>query len=155
MGGVKSIYLANYENVSGVTSTNGTISAIAKAGGGRFYKFNLTRATASATEEFTDNNENGVSLHAQTVTLVFNKMQAATRNQIAIMAQATTVAVVEDHNGKYWYYGKESGLNRSGGSAGTGVAGSDRNGYEVILTGEEREMAMEVSSSVITTLETP
>ena len=51
MGGVKSIYLANYENVSGVTSADGVITAIAKANGGRFYKFNLTRATASAIEE--------------------------------------------------------------------------------------------------------
>lgn len=50
MGGVKSIYLANFENVSGVTSASGIVTAIAKAGGGRFYKFNLVRATASAIE---------------------------------------------------------------------------------------------------------
>lgn len=155
MGGVKNIYLANYENVSGTTSSNGTISAIAKANNGRFYKFNLTRATASAIEEFTDDLSAGTSFNAQTVTMVFNKLLAATRNIVATMAQATLVAVIEDRNGKYWYYGKETGLTRSGGSEGTGTASADRNGYEVILVGEEREMAMEVSSSVITTLETP
>lgn len=154
MGGVKSVYLANYDNVSGVTSSNGTISAIAKANGGRFYKFNLTRATASAMEEFVDDLATGSTFNNQTITMIFNKMVAATRNQVAIMAQATLVAVVEDRNGKWWYYGKESGLMRAGGSAGTGTAGGDRNGYEVILTGEEREMAMEVASGVITTLET-
>lgn len=154
-GGIKSVYLANFENVSGVTSSSGTISAIAKANNGRFYKFNLTRATASAVEEFTDSLENGTSYNAQTLTMIFNKMQAATRNQIVILAQATLVAVIEDRNGKFWYYGKETGLMRAGGSAATGTALGDRNGYEVILTGDEREMALEVSSSVITTLETP
>jgi hypothetical protein len=155
MGGIKSVYLANYDNVSGVTSSEGTISAIAKANNGRFYKFNLARATASATEEFNDDISTGTTFNAQTLTMIFNKMSAALRNQIAIMAQAVLVAVIEDRNGKYWYYGKESGLMRQGGSSGTGTAGADRNGYEVILTGEEREMAMEVSSSVITGLETP
>lgn len=155
MGGIKSVYLANYENVTGVTSANGTISAIAKANNARFYKFNLTRATASAVEEFTDDLATGSTFNAQTLTLIFNKLLAATRNQVAIMAQATLVAVIEDRNGKFWYYGKESGLMRAGGSAATGTAGGDRNGYEVILTGEEREMAMEVAAGVITTLETP
>lgn len=132
MGGIKSVYLANYENVTGVVSSSGVISSIAKANNGRFYLFNLTRGTSSATEEFNDD--------------------IATRNQVAILAQATLVAVIEDRNGKYWYYGKESGLMRAGGSAATGTAGGDRNGYEVILTGEEREMALEVNSSVIATL---
>ncbi len=152
MGGIKSVYLANYENVTGVVSSSGVISSIAKANNGRFYLFNLTRGTSSATEEFNDDIATGTVFNAQTLTLIFNKLQAATRNQVAILAQATLVAVIEDRNGKYWYYGKESGLMRAGGSAATGTAGGDRNGYEVILTGEEREMALEVNSSVIATL---
>ena len=82
-------------------------------------------------------------------------MQAATRNEIALLGQIRLVAVVEDRNGKYWYYGKENGLMREGGNGGTGTAMGDRNGYELIFTGDEKDMAFEVSSSVITTLETP
>lgn len=44
---------------------------------------------------------------------------------------------------------------RAGGSAATGTSGADRNGYEVILTGEEREMALEVNSATVALLETP
>ena len=73
MGGVKSIYLANYENVSGVTSADGVITAIAKANGGRFYKFNLTRATASAIEDFQDDLATGSTFNNQTITLIFNQ----------------------------------------------------------------------------------
>lgn len=154
-GGVKSVYFSAFDNVSGITSSNGTISAIAKANNGRFWKYNLTRATASALEEYNDSIENGTSFNRQTLTIILNKMQAATRNEIALLGQIRLVAVVEDRNGKYWYYGKENGLMREGGNGGTGTAMGDRNGYELIFTGDEKDMAFEVSSSVITTLETP
>lgn len=154
-GGVKSVYFIAFENVTGVTSSNGTVSAIAKANGARFWKYNLTRATASAVEEFNDSIENGTIFNKQTLTIILNKMQASTRNEIALLAQNRLVTVIEDRNSKYWLYGKENGLMREGGSSGTGTAMGDRNGYELIFTGEERDMALEVSSAVITTLETP
>lgn len=154
-GGIKSVYFIAIDNVSGVTSSNGTITAIAKANNARFWKYNLTRATGSAMEEFNDSVENGTSFNRQTLTIILNKMQAATRNEIALLAQNRLLAVVEDRNSKYWYYGKDNGLMREGGSAQTGTAMGDRNGYELIFTGDEKDMALEVQSSVITTLETP
>lgn len=154
-GGIKSVYFSSIDNVSGITQSNGTVSAIAKANGGRFWKYNLTRATGSAVEEFNDSVENGTSFNRQTLTIILNKMQAATRNEIALLAQNRLLAVIEDRNGKYWLYGRENGLMREGGSAGTGTAMGDRNGYELIFTGDEKDLAYEVQSSVVTTLETP
>ena len=154
-GGIKSVYFSAIDNVSGVTSSNGTISAISKANNSRFWKYNLTRATGSAMEEFNDSIENGTSFNRQTLTIILNKMQAATRNEIALLAQNRLVAVIEDRNSKYWYYGKDNGLMREGGSAQTGTAMGDRNGYELIFTGDEKDMALEVQSAVISTLETP
>ena len=46
-GGIKSVYFIAFENVSGITESAGTVSAIAKANNGRFYKYNLQRATGS------------------------------------------------------------------------------------------------------------
>lgn len=155
VGGVKSIYFIEIDNVSGFTSASGTISAIAKANNGRFYKYNLVKATAEAKEDFQDNVENGTNYVNQTISLVLNKMQAATRNEIALLAQNRLIAVVEDRNGKYWCYGKENGLDRTGGSATTGKAMGDRNGYELTFTGMEGTPAMEVSSGIIAALTTP
>lgn len=154
-GGLKSVYFIEIDNVTGVVHSSGTVTTISKANNKRFWKYNLKRGTSSAVEAYNDSAENGTSFHTQTVTIILNKMQAATRNEIALLAQNRLVAVLEDRNGKYWLYGKENGLERNGGQAGTGTAMGDRNGYELIFTGEEKDSALEVSSSVITTLETP
>lgn len=155
MGGIKSVYFSVFENVSGVTESSGTATAIAKANGGRFYKFNLQRATAGWEETYTDDPATGTSFHVQALNLVFNKMQASTSQQIKSLAQNRLMAVVEDKNGKYWLLGQENGLERTGGKAGSGVAGGDRNGYEVNFTTDNKNPALEVSSGIITGLETP
>lgn len=155
VGGVKSVYFIEIDNVSGFTSAAGTISAINKANGGRFYKYNLRKNTAEAKEEYQDNLVNGTNYVKQTLSIVLTKMQAATRNEIALLAQNRLITVIEDRNGKYWCYGKENGLEREGGSAGTGKAMGDLNGYELTFTGEEGTTAMEVSSGIIAGLTTP
>lgn len=155
MGGIKSVYFSVFENVSGVTSSNGTATAIAKANGGRFYKYNLQRATAMWEETYTDDAAQGTSYHAQSLNIILNKMMAATSVQIKALAANRLMAVVEDKNGKYWLLGQENGLERSGGKAGSGTAPGDRNGYEINFTTDNKEPALEVQSSVITGLETP
>lgn len=154
-GGVKSVHFIEIDNVTGVTSAAGVVSAIAKANGARFWKYNLTRATAEAREEFQDNIENGTIFYNQVLNIILNKMQAATRNEIILLSANRLLAVVEDRNGKYWLYGKENGLERSGGSAGTGIQMGDRNGYELNFTGAEKDMALEVNSGIIAGLVTP
>lgn len=155
IGGIKSIYLIELGNVSGVTSSAGLISVIGKANNARFWKYNLTRATADAMEEIQISEENGTVFYNQTVNIVLNKLQATTRNEIVLLAQNRLAAVVEDRNGKYWYYGKGEGLLLNGGKATTGKAFGDRNGYELTFAGSEVALALEVNSSVITGLETP
>lgn len=153
VGGMKAVLFIEIDNVTAVTSASGSVSAIAKANNKRFWKYNLIRATASVEEAFNDSTENGTSFYTQTLSIILNKMQAATRNEIILLAQNRLLAVVEDRNGKYWLYGKENGLIRSGGKAGTGTAFGDRNGYELTFVGEEGVMALEVASGIIAGLE--
>lgn len=152
-GGIKSVLFIEIDNVSGVTSADGVATVISKANNRRFYKYNLQRATAEASEDFQDSAENGTSFHAQSLNIVLNKMQAATRNEIVLLAANRLLAVIEDRNGKYWLYGKENGLQRAGGKSGTGKAFGDRNGYELTFTGEEKDPALEVTSGIIAGLQ--
>ena len=154
-GGVKSAYFIELENVTGVTSASGIVSAIGKANNKRFWKYNLQRATAGAEETITGDSANGTVFYAQSLNIVLNKMQAATRNEIILLDQNHLMVVIEDRNGKYWLYGQTNGLELSSGKSGTGTALGDRNGYELTFTGEEPALALEVSSGVITGLETP
>ena len=76
------------------------------------------------------------------------------RNEILLLAKNTLVAVVEDQNGTYWYLGRFNGLDITTGTASSGLAQADRNGYQLTFTGGEKELAPTVSSAVIATLTT-
>lgn len=154
-GGVLEVYLANFANVSGVTASNGTITAIAKANGGRFYKYQQIKNTSEAKEDITGNSENGTVFYAQTLEMALTKMQASLRNEVKLLASTYVVAVIKDRNGKYWYYGETNGLELNAGTTGTGKALGDRNGYGLTFTGQEPSPAQEVSAGVISGLETP
>lgn len=155
IGGIKAVWIIETANVSGVTSSAGVITAISKANNARFWKYLLTRGVGEATEEIQANEENGTLFWNQTVTIAINKLQAATRNEIILLAQNYLSMVVQDRNDKYWYYGKDTGLILSAGSAKTGKAQADRNGYELTFTGGEEDLALEVTSGIISGLTTP
>jgi hypothetical protein len=95
------------------------------------------------------NVQNGTVYYAQELSIILNKLQANTRNEILLLAKNILVAVVGDNNGKYWYLGKVSGINLSGGSGGSGTAQGDRSGYTLTFSAMEQELAPEVSSSII------
>ena len=66
------------------------------------------------------------------------------------MAQATNMVVVaKDGNGKYWSVGVEKGAFMVSGSATSGTAYGDRNGYELVLGGLEAAPIFEVTSTIV------
>lgn len=154
-GGMKAAWMIEFANVTGVTSAAGIVSAIAKANNARFWKYEQIRGNAEAKEDIEQNEGNGVTVYNQAVTLILTKMQASLRNEIVLLAKNYLVMVVQDRNDKYWLYGWTEGLILATGGAGTGKAGTDLNGYTLNFTGQQTALALEVSSSVITTLTTP
>lgn len=149
LGGIKAVWFIEHANVSSVTEASGVVSAITKAAGKVFYKYELVRNTSSLTENITASVENGTVFYAQELSVILNKMQASTRNEILLLAKNVLMAVVQDSNGKYWLLGKTNGIDITGGSSATGTAQGDRNGYTLTFTGGEPALAPEVSSGII------
>ena len=58
--------------------------------------------------------------------------------------------VAIDQNDTQYYLGQVNGMYLSGGSAATGTAFGDRNGFELILTGQEAQPASVVSGNLNT-----
>jgi hypothetical protein len=152
LGGIKNVWLIAHANVSTVTEASGIVSAISKSAGKIFYKYELVKNTGSLTETITSSIENGTVFYAPELSIVLNKLQANTRNEILLLAKNTLMAVVQDANDKYWLLGRQNGIDVTGGTAATGTAQGDRNGYTLTFTGGEKELAPEVQSSVIATL---
>lgn len=149
LGGIKAVWLIAHANVASVTEASGIVSAITKASGKVFYKYELVKNTGALTETITASVENGTVFYAQELSIVLNKLQANTRNEILLLAKNTLMAVVQDANDKYWLLGRYTGLDVTGGTAATGTAQGDRSGYTLTFTGGEKELAPEVSSSII------
>jgi len=152
-GGIEAIWIANGP-VESITETAGVITAITVNGAALtpsdFFKFETPRQTSSLTEQATVSQENGTLFFDQQLTMVFNKMQASSRDQLLLMAQATTMVVVcKDGNGKYWSVGIEKGSFLVSASATSGVSYGDRNGYEVVLGGLEASPIFEVTSTIV------
>lgn len=152
LGGIKAAWFIAHQDVTAVTEASGVVTAITKAAGKVFYKYQLVRNTSSLTENVTASVENGTVFYAQELSIILNKMQANTRNEILLLAKNNLMVVVEDANGKYWLLGKTNGVDLTGGNSGTGTAQGDRNGYTLTFSGGEKDLAPEVASGVISGL---
>ena len=154
IGGTKEVYLIELENISSYTESSGTLTGITKAAGKIFRKYQLVLETASFEETITGNRQNGTLFYPQKGTIIINKQSVAVRNEILLLAKNRLVMVIKDNNLTYRLLGREYGLMLQTGSATTGVAWGDRNGYTLEFTGNELELAPFVQESVIATLQT-
>jgi len=155
LGGLKEVYIIELANVTAITEASGVVTAITKATGKRFWKYSLIKETSNAEETITGSEPNGTIYYAQQVQIILNKKQASVRNEILLLAQNRLIIVGVENTGKAWLYGRENGLMLNSGTASSGTAWADRNGYTLPFTGAEKQLAPEVQSSLLTSLETP
>ena len=149
IGGVKAVWFIPFSDVTTITEASGVVTTITKSAGKVFYKYQLVKQTSSLTENITASVENGTVFYAQELTIVLNKMQANTRNEILLLAKNNLMAVIQDANDKYWLAGRVNGLDLTGGGSASGTAQGDRNGYTLTFSGGEKELAPEVTSGII------
>ena len=154
LAGITEVYFIASSDITSSTEASGVITALVKATGKRFYKYELTKGTSMFTENVASNVQNGTLYFTPELTIILNKLQANTRNEILLLAQNRLVAVAKDNNGKYWYLGKTRALDLTGGSAASGTAEGDRSGYTLTFTGAEPALSPEVNSATAAALTT-
>lgn len=152
MGGIVEVLIANFDDVTGVTVSDGVISAITMASSKKFQKYNFAKNTGSLTSTYTIDAASGVKYVTSDLLLQFNRMQTAARVEITALALGDLAVIVKDANGKYWYLGKDEPVNASAGDGQTGTARSDANRYTITLQDESPEMPYEVDSSIVDAL---
>lgn len=161
VGGVETIYLiensALYDasGISRVLETSGTITAISKNTGKRFWKFEVPRGVASTSNTITSSQENGTIFYSHMVSFPINSRNATIRNIVATLAKNRCTFVTQEGDGSYRMFGKQFGLTLDTAEAGSGVALGDRNGYVLSFSSQEREDFLICPSAIALTLETP
>lgn len=151
-GGTKEVYLIEYENVASVTQSAGVVTAITKVSTKVFRKYNLIAHTGEADEALTASREMGTLSNKQTIKFPINKMTVSVRNELFLLAQNRLMFVVVDENGTNWLYGGDYGLTLTTAAAKTGKLLADRNGYELVFEGDEKNLAYEVNAATLATL---
>lgn len=143
VGGIKKIYIAGGGEITGFTyDANDQITGMTTSTTGTtLYTFELKRGVNSLTQTITKNYENGTLFFEQVLNIVLYKMDKDKRNQILLLAVNDFLQVIaEDNNGILYFLGKVNGMTLSG-TAETGTALADRNGFALVLTGQEPEPA--------------
>jgi hypothetical protein len=151
-GGVKEIYIMEFDNATTITVSAGVVTAITKATGKLFRDYKVIAHTAEGEEAATLSRENGTSSIKQTIKLPINKMTTAVRNELLLLGQNRLLIAVTDENGTTWLYGHDYGLMLQTWGSKTGKTLADRNGYELVFEGEEKNPAYECDSSTVTSL---
>jgi hypothetical protein len=147
LGGVKSVRFVEFDNAS-MTYAAG-VATITMDAGKKFWLYSQVRETSSLTETITANVQNGTIFYQQEVVIVLNKLAAATRNEILLLAKNRLLAIVEDMNGNYWLLGAKNGLDITSGNSATGTASGDRNGYTLTFQAMEADPMWSVASGTI------
>ena len=156
VGGIDAVFFIEHANITAFGESSGTITAMTKASGKRFYKFEVpSRSTANASSNPVGSTENGTLFFDQTVTFPVNKRDATTRNVVTALAKNKVIAVTRDKDGLFRMYFKGYGGFLEGGTGQTGSAAGDANGYVLPFVGQEKEDFFVVSDAVAAALETP
>ena len=152
IGGIKQVYIVA-GCVTGVTENGDQEILTVGASGGTVYTYQVEKNTSNFVENIQASLENGTVVYNQQVNLVFLKLQQSTRNQIKLLAQNTNMKVfVETNEGSIFYLGEDFGMALSSGTAESGTAFADRNGYTLLLEGFEKEPAKKLAGSLSSTL---
>ena len=149
MGGIVEVMIANFADVTGVTITDGIVSAVTMAASAKFKKYSFAKNTGSLTSTYNIDAASGVKYVTSDLLLQFNRMETSKRVEITALSLGDLAVIVKDANGKYWYLGKDEPVNASAGDGQTGTARSDANRYTITLQDESLEMPYEVDETII------
>lgn len=150
VGGVQTIWVIEKSKIASYGETDGTLTGITMSPSGQtFYKIEVPRATAFATNAITASQENGTFFYTHVVSFPVNSRSATVRNLINVLAKNKCVFVTLEGDGVYRMYGAKFGLFLDSSESGSGTSLADRNGYMCSFSSQETDDFIVCPSGVI------
>lgn len=141
-GGIKKIYVVGGGgSITGVTyDSEDRITGATATTGTTLYGFNLKRGVSSLTQTVNKSYENGTLFFQQDLMITLYKYDYEKRNLLLLLAQNDELQIVAvDQNDTQYWLGSVNGMAISAGTATSGLALADRNGFEITFSGQEPE----------------
>jgi hypothetical protein len=140
-GGIKEIYILDWDEIKDLATFNGTQQFLDVTSAITLYKYVLVPQTASFSETINTSEENGTVFYTQTVGLKLHTLAQDKRNELQSIAKGRQAIFVRDEQDIFWLVGYERGAIVTQGTANTGTAMGDFNGYDLIWTAVSRVRA--------------
>ena len=147
VGGLKTVYFADYGTLGTATISAGEITAV--AGSPTWYQFDI-KGNSSLETAINSSRENGTTFYTQTLNLTLTFLDKATQEEIKLLAAARPHIAIEDYNGNFFLVGLEHGAEVTGGTVVSGAAMGDLSGFTLTFEAMETSPAFFVTSTVIT-----
>ena len=149
VGGIQALVFLNYQEYQ-ITEAAGVITEIFEDDGvtePTGVRYVVRDNTSNVTQNINSSRDNGTTFIEQVVSATLKKMTAADNEELMLMIYGRPLVIVEDSNKKYWLVGMEWGADVTAGTAVTGAAMGDLNGYTLTLTAMERKFAPEMDAT--------
>jgi hypothetical protein len=156
-GGITKVLLGDYSTVRGSVSANATtgVVTITPVGAGLvtdgdvdLFEFNIKDGFSVMTDVKTVNSDGTFSV-VPTLSLEFPKMTEAKRLELDKISNplGRFIAFVETASGTYHMLGYDFGLYFSSVDGSTGTGRSEKNRWQMTLTGEENSLSYNIQSA--------
>ena len=152
IGGIKAAYIAEHADVDFRAEYAGIITTITMATGKTFKPFVFRKETGNFTSTINSDDAAGTTFVQSEIVLQFTKQETAKRLEIAALMVGNCVVIIQDGNDKCWYFGQDFPVVLTAGSAASGTAMGDFNGYNITLTDKSKELPKEVDADIIASL---
>ena len=147
VGGIKTIYFADYGTLGNATIVSGEITAL--AGTPTWFQFDV-KGNSSLETAINSSRENGTTFYESTLNLTLTFQDKATQEELKLIAHARPHIAIEDYNGNFFLMGLEHGADVNGGTIVTGAAMGDLTGYTITAVAQETAPPYFVTPAVIT-----
>ena len=147
VGGIKKIHFVDFGDLG--TLTIGTDDEITDMDGTFSYHTYDVKGNSSLETNITSSLENGTTFFEQVLNVTLFKLTKEDNKELKLMAYGRPHVVVQTFDDKFLLVGAENGADVTGGTAVTGTAMGDLNGYTLTLTANEIRMPSFVDGGTV------
>ena len=138
VGGIKKIHFVDFGDLG--TLTIGSNDEITDMTGTFNYHTYDVKGNSSLETNITSSMENGTTFFEQVLNVTLFKLTKEDNKELKLMAYGRPHVVVQTFDDKFLLVGADNGADVTGGTAVTGTAMGDLNGYTLTLTANEIRM---------------
>lgn len=152
LGGNSSIYIWNWSDVGDDPFTYDPATGLATAINASMtevFEFALKGDNNTLSQEVATDRNTGTSVVTQNIAITLKKMDAATSATFNLLKASYNGAVVKDRNGNFHAVGIDDGIDWAG-TAQTGGAKTDLNGYNITGVATTKYLAPMLDSATTT-----